>query len=170
MKKDIWNSKEWMKNSIICSSDRRTGLRLRFDKNVNPEVKDSFIKLGNWIRERFFFPIRIPVYVKCSEQRRARDGELCVGVFFRPDNYSTEPFIRIATGDFERLISERGVLQAKIAILLPLFHELTHYYQWINSVTLTTIGEERQATSYSHSLMEEYLDDLGLLDKVSKLT
>ncbi|MBO4872930.1 MAG: hypothetical protein J5496_05910 [Lachnospiraceae bacterium] len=164
MKTDIWNSREWMENRYICSSDRRTGLRLRCEKKINPEVKDSFVKLVKWIRDRFFFPIRIPVYVKCSERIRARDGDLCVGIFFRPDNFITEPYISIATGDFEKLVSERGISQAKIAILLPLLHELTHYFQWINSVALTPVGEERQATRYAQSLMEEYLDDLGLPD------
>ena len=161
MSQDIWISKEWMNNQNICIPGRRTGLRLRIDKNVHPEVKAAYKQLANWIRERFLFPIRVPAYIKCSERIKARDGEYCVALFFRPDDYSVEPYIRIATGDYKKLEKTKGALQAKIAILLPLFHELTHYFQWINSVEKTKLGEEQQAIRYAHNLMEEYLDDLA---------
>lgn len=163
MKKDIWISEEWKKNPNICNTERRTGLRLRIDNKTNPAVKDSFIKISKWIRERFCFPIRVPVYVKASKTVRAKDGEHCVGIFFEPDDYKWEPYIRIATGDYEELVNERGELQAKIAVLLPLLHELTHYYQWLNAEQLTSLGKERQASRYAKDIMEEYLDDIDLL-------
>ncbi len=163
MNKDIWISEEWKKNPVICNAERRTGLRLKFDKETHPEVKASFKKISKWIRERFCFPIRVPVYVKAAKTVIARDGEHCVGVFFEPDDYKWEPYIRIATGDYEELLKKSGELQAKIAILLPMLHELTHYYQWLNSEQLTSLGKERQATRYAEDIMEEYLDDLDLL-------
>ena len=139
---------------------------MRYEKAVHPDVKESFKVLVKWLRERFFFPIHVPVYVKASDRIRSKDRELCVGTFFRPDSFQEEPYIRIATGDYEKLILKRGLLQARIAILLPLLHELTHYYQWVNSIQKSPIGEERQAARYAHDLMEEFLDDLGLLDSL----
>lgn len=35
-------------------------------------------------------------------------------------------------------------------------HELTHYFQWVNSLNLTPIGQERQATKYARYIMDEY--------------
>ena len=166
MKKDIWVSNEWRNNPEICLHRRRTGLRLKIDKSVDPEVKEAFLMLAKWIRERFFFFFRLPAYIKSSKMLKAKDGDLCVGIFFEPDSYADEPYIRVSTGDYMELVNKKGTLQARIAILLPFLHELTHYYQWINSENLTQIGKERQATRYSQDIMDEYLDDLGLLDKL----
>ena len=166
MKTDIWISEKWTKNDKLLQGRQRTGLRLRIDATVDPEIKTTFKELAKWLRERFYFPIRVPVYIKASDRIIARDGDLCVSVFFEPDEYTVEPYIRIATGDYRELVKTRGTLQARIAILLPIFHELTHYYQWINAVKLTEIGKERQAARYANDLMEEYLDDLGLLESL----
>ena len=166
MPKDIWISEKWMKNPDIYHSGRRTGLRMRYDKEVDPEVKAAFQELVDWIRARFYFPVRVTVYIKASEHVTASDGDLCVSVSFLPYSYLDEPHSKIATGDYDELVSKRGILQAKIAILLPLFFELTHYYQWVNDEKLTSIGEKRQASRYAQDLMEEYLDDLGLIDQL----
>ena len=43
-------------------------------------------------------------------------------------------------------------------ILLCMAHELTHYFQWINSIKLTPIGKERQATNYADYVLEDYAE------------
>lgn len=35
-------------------------------------------------------------------------------------------------------------------------HELTHYYQWINGLQYTEVGEERQAKRYATKIVENY--------------
>ena len=155
-----------MKNKYINQSGRRTGLRMRYDKDVDPEVKQAFRGLVNWIRARFCFPVRVTVYVKATKRVIARDGDRCVSVFFRPYNYLEDPYTRIATGDYDDLAQKYGNQKAMIQILMPLFIDLTHYYQWINSEKLTLKGEQRKATIYANSLMEEYLDDLGWFDSL----
>lgn len=42
------------------------------------------------------------------------------------------------------------------SILGTLAHELTHYFQYINQLELTRIGEERQATVYSDYILSDY--------------
>lgn len=37
-------------------------------------------------------------------------------------------------------------------------HELTHYYQWLNGVELTPIGEERQASRYASLILKKYAE------------
>ena len=139
---------------------------MKYDSTVPLETRIVFNNLTHWIRQRFFFPVRIPVYVKSAKRIRAKDGELCVGTFFGPYDYSQSPYIRIAAGDYEDLIREKGEIQAQIALLLTLLHELTHYYQWVNSEKLTPIGEERQASQYADRLITEYLDDTGLIKQL----
>ncbi|EOO25981.1 hypothetical protein ICM_00435 [Bacillus cereus BAG1X2-3] len=40
--------------------------------------------------------------------------------------------------------------------MFTIAHELTHYFQWINDIKLTRIGYERQATTYSGYIIDEY--------------
>ena len=35
---------------------------------------------------------------------------------------------------------------------------VTHYFQWINSIKLTPIGKERQATNYADYVLEDYAE------------
>ena len=64
--------------------------------------------------------------------------------------------MRIATGDYQELVAERGKKEAMWSILGTLAHELTHYFQYINQLKLTRIGEERQATVYSDYILSDY--------------
>ena len=84
------------------------------------------------------------------------DGNNAVGTFFEPFSYSVEPYIRIATGDYAELKIKIGRDNALATILKTIAHEITHYYQWINNIQLTTIGRERQATIYSNYIVDEY--------------
>ena len=78
------------------------------------------------------------------------DGDLVYGTFWSmEDDYTVEPYIRVAAGDYLDLCEKWGKDSALTAILLTIGHELTHYFQWINALELTPIGMERQATKYS---------------------
>ena len=56
------------------------------------------------------------------------------------DDYTVEPYIRVAAGDYLDLCDKWGKDSALTAILLTIGHELTHYFQWINALELTPIG------------------------------
>ena len=88
------------------------------------------------------------------------DGDSVIGSFFEPFTYDFEPYIRIATGDYRELLESDGRDRAISSILISIAHELTHYFQWINGLTskLTPIGIERQATMYSHFIVDEYTE------------
>lgn len=95
-----------------------------------------------------------------SEVRiKAMDGDLVCGTFrWMEDDYTTEPHIRVAAGDYWNLCEKWGQDRALTAILLTLAHELTHYFQWINSLKLTPIGMERQATNYADYILDDYAE------------
>ena len=151
----IWTIKDWKKN-LQDGIPRRTGLRFRYDREVHPEVKRACSQFAIWLRTQYYFPLRVVVYVKGTRTIRTHDGDRVVGSFFEPFSYLDEPYIRIATGDYEELKSDLGNDNALASILLSLAHELTHYYQWINNIQLTSIGRERQATRYARYIMDEY--------------
>lgn len=151
----IWTIDDWEKN-LQNSASRRSGLRFRYDRDVHPEVKRACSQFALWLRRQYCFPLRIVVYVKGTKTICTKDGDNVVGSFFEPFSYSNEPYIRIATGDYRELMNELGKDNALASILLTLAHELTHYYQWINSIQLTPMGRERQATRYSNYIIDEY--------------
>lgn len=90
---------------------------------------------------------------------KAMDGELVYGTFWWVENdYTVEPHIRVAAGDYPELCEKGDKDSALTAILLTIAHELTHYFQWINDLQLTSIGMERQATKYARYIMDEYAE------------
>lgn len=151
----IWTIDNW-KDFLDCSGNRRTGLRFRYEPNVDPEVKNACKCFAKWLRSEYYFPIRVPVYIKDKTYIKARDGEHVVGTFLGPYDYSVEPYIKIATGDYLELKDKYGRDNALATILTCIAHEITHYYQWINNLQLTDIGRERQATRYADIILAEY--------------
>ena len=90
------------------------------------------------------------------------DGDMAYGVFWSmEDDYTVEPYIRVAAGDYEELCEKWSKESAVYSILAMMAHELTHYYQWINSLKLTPIGAERQANRYATYILEDFYEAGG---------
>ena len=68
------------------------------------------------------------------------------------------PYIRIAVGYYQEQTQKRGVDNTLATILWNIAHELTHYFQWINNLELTPMGEERQATNHANRILDEYAE------------
>lgn len=151
---NVWNLKRW--KNYYKTRTYRGGLRVRYEKGVDCEVKRAIRECVGWLRSEFEFPKRVNLYVKSERRIRAKNGENVCGTFFRPADRDREPYIRVATGDYLELLERNGKDNALAAILHTIMHELTHYFQWLNDLDLTFIGEERQATNYANSLMKEY--------------
>ena len=151
---NVWRMTKWRKfyNSHPC----RSGLRVDFEKNVHPEVKRAIKEFVAWLRSEYVFPKRIRMYVKAAERIKAMDGDMVYGTLFQPFDRNEEPYAKIATGDYLDLVQEDGVDNALAKILGTIAHELTHFFQWLNDIKLTEIGEERQANNYSDSIIFDY--------------
>lgn len=155
----IWTIEDWEKNIDLDRKGHKTGLRLRFDKDVNPDVKETLKEFAYFLRKEYYFPLRVNVYVRSRYRIKAMDGDMCCGTFwYMPDDYTINPYVRIATGDYEDMCANLGEEYAMYNILYTLAHELTHYFQYINSLKLTPRGMERQANNYAYFILEEYED------------
>ena len=152
-----WTLQDWKKH-LPSSRHRRFGLRLRFDKGVSQEVKTACIRFATWLRSQYTFPLRVPVYIKKQDRIKAKDGDLVVGTFFEPLQHTIEPYIRIATGDYEELKEEIGRDQALASILTVIAHELTHYFQWISGIQKTERDSECQAHRCAKKLLKKYAE------------
>lgn len=78
--------------------------------------------------------------------------------FFGPYDKLVEPYIRVSAGDYPDLLNKRGKDDALCAILSSVTHELTHYFQWINSFQQSVRSEEWQAKFYSGKIIDNYAD------------
>ena len=150
----LWRIKKWEKT--YGNIEVRSGLRLYCDKEVDPEVKRACKEFCTWLRSEYYFPIRVPIYLKSTEKIKKMDGDLVYGTFFGPYIKLEEPYIRVATGDFHELQEECGKDEALAAYLSTIAHELSHYFQWLNDLKMTEIGKERQADKYSRDIVREY--------------
>lgn len=154
----IWTIEQWKRKYSTDSQNYRTGLRLRMDRDVDPEVKRACKEFFQWLRKEYFFPFRIPVYVKASARIKAKDGDMIPGRIILPYDWRLEPYITVAAGDYDDLLKRRGKDNALAEILFSIAHELTHYFQWINDIELTERGMEWQATHYSILILDEYAE------------
>lgn len=153
--KHIWRCDKWKKYRKEFSP--QTGLRVSYDKNVDPNLKNACVTFFNWLRFEYDFPIRINVHIESLRRIKAQDGSKVCGTFFRPDNRNQKPYSYIATGDYYDLIQKMDKDSAILSILWIIAHELTHYFQWINKLNLTLKGEERQATIYAYKIIDSYM-------------
>lgn len=153
---NIWRTNKWQDyyKTRFC----RSGLRIDYEKSVDPEVKRAIKEFVSWLRTEYIFPKRVRMYVKSARRIKAKDGDLVCGTFFRPNHKDVEPYIRIATGDYIELLETRGKDNALSSIIWTIPHELTHYFQWLNDIELSLIGEERQAINYANKILDEYAE------------
>jgi hypothetical protein len=116
----------------IMGNYPRTGLRLRSEAGVHPEVRSVCIKFCKWLRTQIDFPVRVVIYLKKDYQIMNRTTkQMATATFLAPYEKDVEPYIRIATGDYDELIIERGKADALYAMLDTIAHEIIHYQQWL---------------------------------------
>ncbi|MGE6594039.1 hypothetical protein ACQKFU_32060 [Bacillus mycoides] len=58
----IWTLTNWQKHYNLEEKSHRTGLQLKFDKDVDPEIRRAIKEFCKWLRQEYFFPVRVPVY------------------------------------------------------------------------------------------------------------
>ena len=132
----------------------RKGLVIRGQRG-HPVVREAFKRFAVYARERFEFPIRVPVYLGRGLNVRTRSGERVSAIFFGPYSRIVEPYIRVATGDYPELRKKMGRHGALAVTLHSLCHELVHYQQWWTRTCMTERGAEVRATSMVKKYLEQ---------------
>jgi hypothetical protein len=85
-------------------------------------------------------------------------GRLVSASIFLPWSRRVEPYIKVATGDYDELRRASGRDNALAAFLCSLSHEVVHYRQWIETgrsweqgvITKATRLVERYARTVDH--------------------
>ncbi|KZZ85771.1 hypothetical protein [Bacillus sp. SJS] len=136
----------------------REGLRVRVEKGVNEDVRTACLDFCKWLRKEMEFPVRVVIYIKKSYYvKNITTKQLASATFFAPYQLNVEPYIRIATGDYEDLVKVRGQIDALYAYMESIAHELAHYKQWLESRELN----EKEASKYSEELVDLYHNHLN---------
>ena len=153
-----WNMNVWKKYYI--NNRHRSGLRLKFDKEVDSEIKRAYIDFAKWLRKGYPFPIRVVIYVKKHKYIRAMDGEMVSAVCFTPFNKDEEPYIKISTGEYTDFLRIKEKDDVLYIFLVSMTHELTHYYQWINDLFDKIDNEklEQQALRCAKIIVRKYAE------------
>lgn len=146
----IWYNKD-LSGSF---QSKRKGLRIKLASTINEELKLEVKKYAKWLRTQYAFPIRIPVYLYDKKYLKTMDGGFASAVFFEPNDYNTEPYIKVAGG----IRTEGNLKNSEIVdVLYDITHELTHYYQWLSCNKMTDRGRERQATNHGRRILWNYM-------------
>ena len=152
---DIWFCEKWKKNNSHVSS--YGSIKLRFDKDVNTELKKMVSDYCSWLKAFFTFPVNVMIYIKTSKKIRAKKGGWTLGTFDWYGEFPCckRPYICIAVGTYYDSSEKEEAAQT---ILKTISHELTHYFQWINDIVLSPNGLEKQATYWAKIRVSEYYD------------
>ena len=108
-------------------------------------MRRALVRYLKWLRERYEFPMRVPVYLSPKRRIITVHGEEASASFFAPWDRREEPYIRLATGDYRELSRELGRDDALAEFVCSLSHEVLHYQQWIAGEPLTERGIPRRA-------------------------
>ena len=156
----LWTLYNWEKFIYLDDYEyHNNGLRMKIDKGIDVDLRKVCKKFAIYLRKEYEFPIRVNIHVKNTNKIRAMDNDYVYGLLCY-DDFSIEPDIWVAAGDFSVLKENYGYVNAVISILRTIAHELTHYYQWINQIQFTSIGLERQANEYAENVVEDFVEDL----------
>jgi hypothetical protein len=89
----------------------------------------------------------VPVYLRSSDHIVTSEHQIASASFFAPFDRLTEPFVRIATGDYRALKKKYGRNNALAAFIVSLNHELIHYWQWLETGRVWEAGVARKAVA-----------------------
>ena len=150
---NIWKSVNWKKHADFSN---RVGVRVRYEKNVDQEVKNEIKSLISWLNVRYEFPTRLNIYVKGSKKVRASDGDIVYDLFFWTFKHCDEPYITICTGDYCERKEKSGRNEALATILFALLTDMTHYFQWLNDKDFYSKYLKREARACARSILNDY--------------
>lgn len=150
---DVWRLTKW--KDFYFMKEVRRGLRLRLDAEINSEVKRACKDFCQWLRLRYIFPIRIPLYIKKCPKRQ-NESIVRRDFFFESCDRYDEPYICVFTQKDERELTDMEKDNLLADILGKIAYFLTYYFQWINNITLSETNSTQQARLYAADILREY--------------
>ena len=147
----------WKNIPVEDYKNCRSGIRLVSQPSIDRDLNNAIKEMLKWLRKNYVFPIRCPIYLFDYPHLISRKGEQVSASFIAPYDRFEEPYIKVAVGDYSEEKKNRGRDNAIASILISIFHEITHYYQWIHNILDDNPqANERQAIYYASKRLQEY--------------
>ena len=135
------------------NSANSDGLRCKFPINFDAQTKTSVSGFISFIREKYYFPIRLSVEsFDKTHFVNAIDSHKYYGIFYDGDaQKNIYPKIHIAS----RLAKSNPLED----VLFSIAHEITHYYQWyfMEDTERTDRSLEIEANKWAKYILRNYL-------------
>ena len=107
--------------------------------------------------------ICISVFFYNEETVKTSSGDYVSAFFWGPYDRMEKPYIKIATGDYNKVLREYDGNNSTtmIRFLQTMAHELSHYYQWLQSDWEEKSNQqiEKQARYYAKAVVYDYIHD-----------
>lgn len=147
----IWIDYEY-KNEYQDSSKK--GLRLFFSKKVDTENVINIKKFVNFLRKRYYFPLRCNIYIHNVSDFPSLDGDGTTKGFFLFGSEKEKKFPRIY------IACQMSVHWSIEDVYYSLARLLTYYFQWYfyENEYRSEKSLEIEATKYAEFLVNAYLD------------
>ena len=148
----VWIDYEYKKEYQDSS---QKGLRVFYSKKLDKESVDDIKKFINFLRKRYYFPLRCNIYIRKVKDFPSLDGiETTKGVFlFGDEQLKKFPKIYVAC----EISSHWNVIDVYYSIVKL----LTYYFQWyfFEDNRRNDKSLEYEATKYAKYLVSEYLNN-----------
>lgn len=147
----IWIDYEYKKEYQDSS---KKGLRVFYSKKLDKECIDNIKKFFNFLRKRYYFPLRCNIHIRNVKDFPSLNGiETTKGIFFFGDEEKKRfPSIYVAC----ELSSRWNIVDVYYSIVKL----LTYYFQWyfFEDNIRNNKSLEIEATKYARYLVDEYLN------------
>lgn len=163
----LWTCKDW---SQYIDFECRSGLRLRFEKGIEPKIRQACMDFAKWLRKEYEFPIRVVIYFQNKEiltmpvpTWSAPAGLRCSAYFVPYVDKKDGAYICVAAGDWESYLHEcdDDIDGALTGYFTAMTHELTCYFQWIKNLDNPENEQklEQQAEYYAEAIVYDYIQE-----------
>ena len=147
----IWIDYEYKKEYQDSS---KKGLRVFYSKKLNKDCIDNIKKFLNFLKKRYYFPLRCNIYIRNVEDFPSLNGiETTKGIFFFGDEEQKKfPSIYVAC-ELSSCWNIEDVYYSIVKLL-------TYYFQWyfFEDNIRSDKSLELEATKYARYLVDEYLN------------
>ena len=130
-------------------------LKVSISPSVKKMIKKEIKLYLIWLRKNYNFPLDLKILISPDEFIVTMiSREKVSATFFAPFDKKETGIIKVATGDFNELLKEKGKINALNMTLNSISHELQHYYQWVEDLEF----DEEEAEEGAFELTIEYLE------------
>ena len=120
-----------MKDLWLTNRDFSQQVKITFPAEINLLLKREINAFIRWLRKSYCFPQKLKIFF-CRESSILSyvSTEECYSSIFFPKSRFQHPVIRIAIGDFDEYVLERGTINAICDCFFSIARMIDFYYQY----------------------------------------